>query len=461
MLIYDRRLTDPSPRELRTAFANAHKLATQHRRPGQEQPVLQEWFDAFDVCVEPEGVLTSPNVGERERLGGLAVAWWTDSHGQRTWRIVARPVRGIIPAWPVDRPALWWVFPERLYFRHREGQPSELVACCVCGVSGDPATLGWTGPRCGPCDDHRQERLASRMPLPVEPAGMIATDLVSQLSPSLTGDQLRASPDGRWLAGVDADRRLIVWDAETGRRMWRDEVAFRPVWLLPWDFTSDGRFLVQCRDANRVIVRSVGDWETEWTSFAIPDVRTLVGLADGRVAIVSGNVLRYAEPGTGEGPEVTLAPFNASNLHRCADGVVCGLLNRTDSATVRYDGSLNEVWRHPGLYGSLVVDPGGRSLASCDRSVTIRSPNGDRVFGTTANDLGIGVFTADDHFISGGEDGCVRLWRLADGQQLAAWEWHAGPITAMALSPDGRTLFTGSTDGFIKRWPWADLLERA
>lgn len=46
----------------------------------------------------------------------------------------------------------------------------------------------------------------------------------------------------------------------------------------------------------------------------------------------------------------------------------------------------------------------------------------------------------------------IRLWRIADGQQLLNWEAHKGWIRSLTFSPDGKTLTSGSDDQIIKLW---------
>jgi len=37
------------------------------------------------------------------------------------------------------------------------GRQAELLALCECGVCAKPSSIGWTGERCGPCHDRREE----------------------------------------------------------------------------------------------------------------------------------------------------------------------------------------------------------------------------------------------------------------------------------------------------------------
>jgi len=55
------------------------------------------------------------------------------------------------------------------------------------------------------------------------------------------------------------------------------------------------------------------------------------------------------------------------------------------------------------------------------------------------------AFTPDGRFLaSASQDGIVKLWEVAAGKQTAMLEGPIGSVWAVAISPDGKTLITGS-----------------
>ena len=53
-------------------------------------------------------------------------------------------------------------------------------------------------------------------------------------------------------------------------------------------------------------------------------------------------------------------------------------------------------------------------------------------------------------FIARGEG--ARIWDVDTGMQVARWEGHRGGVSAVAFSPDGRRLATGSDDTTVLIW---------
>jgi WD40 repeat protein len=54
--------------------------------------------------------------------------------------------------------------------------------------------------------------------------------------------------------------------------------------------------------------------------------------------------------------------------------------------------------------------------------------------------------------VSGSEDKTIKIWQLSTGQELRTLTGNSSGIHALAISPDGRTIVSGSGDKTIKIW---------
>jgi WD40 repeat protein len=62
------------------------------------------------------------------------------------------------------------------------------------------------------------------------------------------------------------------------------------------------------------------------------------------------------------------------------------------------------------------------------------------------------AFTPDGTLVTGGLGTKVQFWDVPSGRLVDEWVGHSAYITSLAISPDGRTLATGSGKGIIKLW---------
>jgi WD40 repeat protein len=85
------------------------------------------------------------------------------------------------------------------------------------------------------------------------------------------------------------------------------------------------------------------------------------------------------------------------------------------------------------------------NFAYCHLEKTIFSQSLGSIFTVT--------FSPDQTILAtGGMDGQIRFWLVADGQQIYAWQAHGDWIRNITFSPDGKLLASCSNDRTVKIW---------
>jgi WD40 repeat protein len=87
------------------------------------------------------------------------------------------------------------------------------------------------------------------------------------------------------------------------------------------------------------------------------------------------------------------------------------------------------------------------NLAHCHLEKTVFSQALGSIFSVT--------FSPDQKLLAtGGMDGQIRIWRVADGHQLLAWQAHGDWIRNVTFSPDGKLIASSSNDRTVRIWDW-------
>jgi WD40 repeat protein len=74
--------------------------------------------------------------------------------------------------------------------------------------------------------------------------------------------------------------------------------------------------------------------------------------------------------------------------------------------------------------------------------------------GHTSSVSAIAVTPDGKYLVSGSVDHTVRVWHLETGKQLFTFTGHSEWVNAIAISPDGNRIISGSSDKTIKIWAW-------
>jgi len=90
----------------------------------------------------------------------------------------------------------------------------------------------------------------------------------------------------------------------------------------------------------------------------------------------------------------------------------------------------------------LVVFPGASPSREVVRTLT----------GHTKDVNAVAVTPDGRQIVSGSDDGTVRVWDLATGEAARTLTNYGAPVAAVAVTPDGRQIVSGSDDDTVRMW---------
>lgn len=236
------------------------------------------------------------------------------------------------------------------------------------------------------------------------------------------------SPDGRTLASASKDATVKLWNAVDGREMM---TLRHPQWVNGVAFSPDGTKLATADDD--MLLRL-------WNPATGQNVLTLSG----------HNVV------------VECVAFSPDNK-LLASGGRTGETKLWDAATGREIASLHSPNKN--LIWSLAFSPDGKYLAIAEGGmealglatghlVTVWDVASRQIVRTLAahsNDVRAVAFSPDGRFLaSGSYDATIRFWDAATWQEIVTLKSHK--IQSLAFSTDGERLVSGGRDKTVRLW---------
>jgi WD40 repeat protein len=274
---------------------------------------------------------------------------------------------------------------------------------------------------------------------------------------------LAFAPDGTLLASAAGKGHAIsLWDTRAGKRLrfltWHQGVptslTFSPAGdlLASTDTWSQSQLWEMPSGEPRF--RGVGGaGRASQIAFA-PDGKTYLAVVWGG----RGYEIRRCDPTIGAAIEIIRGPahYTVSGIALGPGGQLAVGAGRSvdiwNLSAKKLRMSLSQT--HP--VRSVAYDPDGRTLAFAVRSrVTLWDTAAGQshvILKGHEKVINSITFGPDSRtLVSGSNDGTVRVWDVASGRQVTAYDWQIGQVHAVAVAPDGMRAAAGG-DGPIVVW---------
>jgi RNA polymerase sigma factor (sigma-70 family) len=281
---------------------------------------------------------------------------------------------------------------------------------------------------------------------------------------------LAFAPDGQTLASAGEDRAVKLWDVRTGREL--RELRGHANFVFSVAFSPDGKTLAtggmssgNTRDTTvRLWDAATGKEVTSLEHTA--GHHSLAFSPDGKTLAAGSGPVRLWELSAGAPKVRAELDVPEGVVHAVAfspDGkVLASAADRTVRLWDPVSGKLFARSDGKDQVFAVAFSPDGRVLAVSGRGEDrtgpihlLEVPTGKEIRRISGHRFGVTAlaFSPDGKtLVSGSDDKTVRIWDVTTGKEIGVLAGNRGAVTALAVSADGKWMATVGGDGTIQIW---------
>lgn len=258
------------------------------------------------------------------------------------------------------------------------------------------------------------------------------------------------TPDGKLTISVGDDAQLRVWDTVSGSAV-RAVALGGPATSLA--LSGDGaRAAVGSEKTCRLV--SIADGKILEAPTATNSVTSVAVNAKGdRYAFASSdNLVRVVAQGVGEWRTLTLAGLKSVALSLDGAEVFAGAADKTIRAERLT--KTHQVSNPAAIVGFGLTRDGSKLVVARNNAVLVQKPDDLSTLATLSVATPSALALASDNALAavGSADKSIRLVQLANAQIVHQYPAQAGAITALAFSPDNKSLGSVDATGVASLW---------
>lgn len=271
------------------------------------------------------------------------------------------------------------------------------------------------------------------------------------------------SADGLMLASVSDDTALRLWSLEDGALLGEyyehlsfvKGVDFHPIdptvlvtssWdrtVYVWEVTDEAASVRDIFQGYLAVIEDV--------AFSPDGDMLAFGVGDGTLRIADMSTLDVVQSVQLNALQITDVVYGPDGAQVAAAG---GFPDNTATLVDASSGDVTRLSGHDGAVTAIAFAPDGRVVTGGDDATVRFWVDGESVARWTVDDWVTDLaFTPDGSVLAVAlQDGTVQVWDSTEGEMLASFDAHDGPVSAVRFNASGTMLASAGEEGVVRVW---------